>query len=91
MSMTFQKFSAINHARCDCCGQFVNPGAPGVSGSQTWGYCSDGSPELYDPVYRCSACTDKHGGRESNCHPPGSYMWRNPRRLPLADRRRRER
>lgn len=64
--------------RCDCCGRFVRQDAPGVSASQTWQYSMDGTPDLNDPVYRCSPCTDKHGIRETNCHNPESYRWRNP-------------
>jgi hypothetical protein len=53
--------------RCDLCGRFINPNAPGVSWSQSWGYCMDGSPDLYDPTYRCSPCTDAAGVKPSNC------------------------
>lgn len=64
--------------RCQSCGRFVSPGAPGVSSWQTWSYCMDGSPDLHDPVFQCSPCTDKHGYEFSNCHPPSAYQWRNP-------------
>jgi hypothetical protein len=64
--------------RCQSCGRYMTPGAPGVSSWQTWGYCMDGSPDLHDPVFQCSLCTDKNGYQHSNCHPPEAYQWRNP-------------
>ena len=38
----------------------------------------DGTPDLHDPTYRCSLCTDLHGIRPSNCTPPEKYAYRNP-------------
>ncbi len=64
--------------RCDICGRFVSQNAPGVSWSQSWGYCMDGSPDLYDPTYRCSACTDEYGVRPSNCAASYPGNGRNP-------------
>lgn len=64
--------------RCELCGRYLNPGAPGVSWSQSWGYCMDGSPDLYDPTYRCSACTDKAGIRPTNCAAGYPGNGRNP-------------
>ena len=60
--------------RCECCGRFVSIGAEGVSWSQTWSYQMDGTPELNDPRYRCSSCTDKFGIGWTNCAPsyPGN-------------------
>lgn len=68
--------------RCELCGCFLNPSAPGVSWSQSWGYCMDGSPDLYDPTYRCSACTDKAGIRPTNCVAGYPGNGRNPTFLP---------
>jgi hypothetical protein len=52
---------------CDICGRFLRTTAPGVSWGQTWSYCMDGSPDLNDPRYRCSPCTDARGMPPSNC------------------------
>lgn len=65
-------------SRCDQCGRFVNERAPGVSWGQTWSYCTDGSPDLNDPVYRCSPCTDLHGIPPTNCDPRYPGQGRNP-------------
>lgn len=73
--MTFPDYMRI---RCRRCGRYVNPVAPGVSSWQSWTYCMDGSPDLNDPVFQCSPCTDKNGYEFSNCHPPSAYQWRNP-------------
>lgn len=43
--------------RCDCCGRFVRPGAPGSSWVMV--PCSDVS--MGDERERCPACTEKHG------------------------------
>ncbi len=64
--------------RCEVCGRFVQTLAPGVSWSQSWGYCMDGSPDIYDPTYRCSPCTDAYGVRPSNCAPSYGGNGRNP-------------
>lgn len=64
--------------KCDTCGRFVRADGPGVSTSQSWSTGWGGEPDLHDPTYRCSACTDEHGVRPSNCHPPERYAWRNP-------------
>lgn len=66
------------HDRCEICGRFVNPQAPGVSWRQTWGYCMDGSPDLHDPLYRCSPCTDAHGIGPTNCAANYPGNGRNP-------------
>lgn len=64
--------------RCECCGKFVQQGAPGVSWAYQWSYSSDGTPDLHDPTYRCSPCTDKHGLRGTNCNESESkYHGRN--------------
>jgi hypothetical protein len=36
----------------------------------------DGTPDLHDPTYRCSPCTDQHGRKQTNCGNPESYMGR---------------
>ena len=72
--------------KCDTCGRFVSPWALGVSGSQRWSETWDG-PDLHEPVYRCSACTDKHGIRGTNCYNPERYQWRNPALSQLAEAR----
>jgi len=70
---------AAYQERCDCCGRFVNLAAPGVSWSQSYGYCMDGTPDLHDPTYRCSPCTDKLGVKPTNCNESGGkYHGRNP-------------
>lgn len=61
--------------QCDMCGKFCNPSAPGVSWSQQWSYDLSGTPDLHDPTYRCSPCTDKHGVKPTNCQ--GNYNGRN--------------
>lgn len=71
--------------KCDACGRFLNPAAPGVSWSQTWSYCMDGSPDLHDPGFRCSPCTDKFGVRDTNCAHPERYQGRNPTPEPRHD------
>lgn len=70
-------FYEYEHFRCDKCGRFVRPNGPGVSSSQSYQQTWEG-PDLLDPTYRCSPCTDAHGIEPSNCHPPGSYAYRNP-------------
>ncbi len=62
---------------CDTCGKFVSPQGAGVSWSQTWSQTWDG-PDLHDPVYRCSSCTDIYGIRHTNCGQPHLYQGRNP-------------
>ncbi len=64
--------------RCAACGHFVNPSAPGVSWGQSWSYDMSGEPNLHDPEFMCSACTDKHGGPPTNCAHPERYSGRNP-------------
>jgi hypothetical protein len=66
--------------KCDCCGRFVRADAPGVSTSQSWSYGMDGVPDLHDPTYRCSHCTDLHGVKPTNCNESNGakYAWRNP-------------
>jgi len=68
--------------RCDVCGRFLSVGAPGVSWSQSWGYCMDGSPELYDPTFRCSPCTDTWGVKPTNC--ADSYIGNGRNRAALT-------
>lgn len=68
----------IERDRCDTCGRFVSYNGPGVSWSQTWGYDMDGTPDLHDPRYRCSPCTDKIGPRGTNCAHPERYSGRYP-------------
>lgn len=63
---------------CDRCGRFLKMDAPGVSWCQTWSYSMDGTPDLHDPTYRCSPCTDKHGIKPTNCAHPEQYHGRNP-------------
>lgn len=62
---------------CDICGRFVSVGGPGVSWGQSWSYDMSGTPDLHDPTYRCSSCTDKHGIVETNCAYPERYHGRN--------------
>lgn len=69
--------------RCDLCGRFLSVGAPGVSWSQSWGYCMDGSPDLYDPTFRCSPCTDAAGIKPTNC--AASYIGNGRNPLPTPD------
>lgn len=65
--------------RCECCGAFVRADAPGVSWAQQYGYDMDGVPDLHDPTYRCSPCTDKNGLRGTNCNETTcKYHGRNP-------------
>lgn len=64
--------------RCDACGRFLSEGAPGASWGQCWGYDMEGCPDLYDPVFRCSPCTDKHGLPPTNCAPSYPGQGRNP-------------
>lgn len=66
--------------RCDRCGQYVTTTSPGVSWCQTWSYDMGGTPNLHDPTYRCSPCTDKHGVEPTNCGNPENYHGRNPTR-----------
>lgn len=62
--------------RCDTCGRFVRPFAPGVSWSQSYTFMT-----LNDMRYRCSPCTDEHGIEPSNCNPAaGPWCGRNPQR-----------
>jgi hypothetical protein len=63
---------------CDTCGRFISIGALGVSWAQQWSYSMDGTPDLHDPRYRCSACTDKRGIPSTNCGNPENYHGRNP-------------
>lgn len=70
---------ATERERCDVCGRFINPEATGVSWSQRWQYDMDGTPDLKDPTYRCSPCTDTHGIKPTNCNESGcKYHGRNP-------------
>jgi len=62
---------------CDVCGRFVSIGAPGVSWSRTWSHDMSGCPDLHDPKYRCSPCTDKAGVGWTNCHPSYGGNGRN--------------
>jgi len=64
--------------RCEFCGRFVSQDGPGVSWRQTWSYDMDGTPNLHDPRYRCSPCTDVHGIGATNCANPSRYSGRNP-------------
>lgn len=70
---------------CDRCGRFIWPNAPGVSWSQQWFHSWDG-PELDDPNYRCSPCTDKHGVAPTNCAPGYPGNGRNPHQEPEHER-----
>ena len=39
----------------------------------------DGTPDLHDPTYRCSPCTDSHGIKSTNCNESrAKYHGRNP-------------
>ena len=71
---------AIWQTRCDCCGRFVREGGSGVSWSQQWSYDYEGTPDLHDPTFRCSPCTDEHGVKPTNCNETngGKYHGRNP-------------
>lgn len=72
-------WQAYFQSRCECCGKFVQQGGPGVSWAQQWSYDYDGTPDLHDPTYRCSPCTDKHGMRGTNCNESQSkYHGRTP-------------
>lgn len=72
-------WQAVYQARCECCGRFVLPDGPGVSWACQYSYDWDGCPDLHDPTYRCSPCTDKHGLRGTNCNESqGPYHGRNP-------------
>lgn len=65
--------------RCAMCGRYISTGAPGVSWSQNWSTGWGGTPDLHDPAYRCSPCTDKHGVAPTNCNEAhGKYRGRNP-------------
>lgn len=64
--------------RCDTCGRFVNSFAPGVSWGQEWSYDMSGCPDLHDPHYRCSPCTDNLGIPWTNCAPSYQGNGRNP-------------
>lgn len=67
---------------CDTCGRFVGIHSPGVSWGQQWSYDMSGSPDLHDPRYRCSPCTDKHGIPRTNCAPNYGGNGRNPTTRP---------
>jgi hypothetical protein len=74
-----RSLAAIYQTRCDCCGHFVQEGAPGVSWAQQWSYDYEGTPDLHDTTFRCSPCTDKHGMKGTNCDETrGKYHGRNP-------------
>lgn len=65
--------------RCNKCGRYVNDGAPGVSWAQSWSTGWGGVPDLHDPGFRCSPCTDKHGIPPTNCNETErKYHGRNP-------------
>lgn len=73
------KWPAYMRERCGMCGRFVSPNGPGVSWSQNWSTGWGGVPDLHDPAFRCSPCTDTHGIAESNCNPAaGTWSGRNP-------------
>jgi hypothetical protein len=68
----------LYHENCDKCGRFVSIGAPGVSWSQSYSETMEG-PDLHDPTYRCSPCTDLYGIKPTNCNESQSkYHGRNP-------------
>lgn len=67
--------------RCDICGRFVSLGSPGVSWSTQWGYDMSGTPDLHDPTFRCSPCTDLHGVEPTNCVGE-NWAGRNPKDTP---------
>lgn len=74
-----RSLAALYQPRCDLCGRFVQEGAPGVSWAQQWSYDTDGTPDLHDPTFRCSPCTDAHGMKGTNCNEAQSkYHGRNP-------------
>lgn len=66
--------------KCDCCGRFIAAAAPGVSWSQSWSYDMSGCPDLHDPTYRCSPCTDINGIKPTNCNETSGskYNGRTP-------------
>lgn len=68
----------VFQSRCDACGRFLSEGAPGVSWSQWWSYEMDGTPNLHDPIFRCSTCTDAYGIPPTNCAPAYPGQGRNP-------------
>lgn len=75
MALSFR--SPTPRENCVSCGKFISVNAPGVSGSQTWGYDMSGCPDLHDPRYRCAPCTDRLGPMTTNCKQP-DYAWVNP-------------
>jgi hypothetical protein len=74
------RFAAYQE-RCDTCGKFLLIGSPGSSWSQQWSYDYDGCPDLHDPTYRCSPCTDMRGVKPTNCQ-GDRYNGRNPNEQP---------
>lgn len=50
-------WQAQYQTRCDCCGRFVRPGAPGSS----WVMVPATDWNSGDERERCPACTEKHG------------------------------
>lgn len=54
--------------KCDVCGRFMSPGSLGTSWSIEWTN-EGGYPELHEPEWRCSPCTDKEGVKPTNCAP----------------------
>lgn len=78
-TMPGRGWHAAYQTRCDMCGRFVQEGGEGVSWSQSWSYDTSGTPDLHDPAFRCSPCTDAHGIKPTNCNETQSkYHGRNP-------------
>lgn len=53
-------WQAQYQTRCDCCGRFTQPGAPGSS----WVMVPHSDVSMGDERERCPACTEKHGAAE---------------------------
>lgn len=63
--------------KCQSCGQFMSCGEVGASWAQSWSYSMDGTPDLHDPEWQCSKCTEKHGRLTTNCAHPEQYSGIN--------------
>lgn len=53
-------WQAQYQTRCDCCGRFTQPGAPGSS----WVMVPHSDVSMGDERERCPACTEKRGPAE---------------------------
>lgn len=78
MATHLRGWHSVWQCRCELCGRFIREDGPGVSWASQWSYGMDGTPDLHDPTYRCSPCTDKHGLHGTNCNESLSqYHGRN--------------